>query len=195
MRMYDPSSGSIEIDGEDIRSMDLENLRSRIGYVPQDVFLFSDSIQNNVSFGQTQSTLDEVKKYTEYAAIHTDIMSLPHQYETRVGERGVTLSGGQKQRISIARALIKDPDIVLLDDCLSAVDTNTEQHILSYLNTALSQKTTILITHRVNSLMDLDKIIVLEKGKIVEEGLHDDLIELKGYYYDLLQHQLKETQA
>ena len=148
LRMYDVSEGQILIDGKDIREHDLANLRKRIGYVPQDVFLFSDTIAGNVAFGKLDASRPEIEQFTKYAAVYQDIADLPDGFDTMVGERGVTLSGGQKQRISIARALIKEPDIVILDDCLSAVDTNTEQQILGYLNTSLSDKTSIIITHR-----------------------------------------------
>jgi ATP-binding cassette subfamily B protein len=160
--------------------------------VPQDVFLFSDTIANNIAFGKRDATLEEVKQYAQYASIHNEIMDLPENYETMVGERGVTLSGGQKQRTSIARALLKQPDILLLDDCLSAVDTKTEKQILTYFEEALADKTVIIITHRIYSLLEFDKIIVLDEGRIVEEGDHHDLLANEGYYYDLYQKQIRE---
>jgi ATP-binding cassette subfamily B protein len=191
-RMYDVTEGSIKIDGRDLREHSLDNLRQRIGYVPQDVFLFSDTIANNIAFGKRDATLEEVKQYAQYASIHNEIMDLPENYETMVGERGVTLSGGQKQRTSIARALLKQPDILLLDDCLSAVDTKTEKQILTYFEEALADKTVIIITHRIYSLLEFDKIIVLDEGRIVEEGDHHDLLANEGYYYDLYQKQIRE---
>ncbi len=192
VRLYDVSEGSIEIDGKDIREIDLANLRKRVGYVPQDVFLFSDSIAKNIQFGRRDASQTEVETFAKYAAVHKDIAELPMQYETLVGERGVTLSGGQKQRVSIARALIKQPDIVILDDCLSAVDTNTEKQILDYFDTALANKTAIIITHRIYGLLEFDKIIVLDDGKISEEGTHEELLAMKGYYFDLFEKQSRE---
>lgn len=189
VRMYDPTQGSVKIDGKDIRQHDLHNLRRRIGYVPQDVFLFSDTVDRNIAFGRTEATRTEVEQFAEYAAVKDDIMSLPKGFDTLVGERGVTLSGGQKQRISIARALLKDPDILVLDDCLSAVDTRTEQKILDYFEDQLKGKTVVLITHRVNQLPDFDKIIVIENGRIIEEGNHESLLEKKGAYHELFEQQ------
>ncbi|HMO38151.1 MAG TPA: ABC transporter ATP-binding protein [Saprospiraceae bacterium] len=192
VRMYDVSSGTIRIDGRDIRQHDLSNLRERIGYVPQDVFLFSDTITNNVAFGTTTDEAAEVEQFARYAAVYEDINDLPQRFDTVLGERGVTLSGGQKQRVSIARALIKKPDIVILDDCLSAVDTNTEKQILGYFTEALSDKTAIIITHRIYSLLQFDKIIVLQDGCIIEEGTHDQLMARKGYYAELYERQTVE---
>lgn len=192
VRMYDVTDGSIKIDQRDLRKHDLANLRKKIGYVPQDVFLFSDSIANNIAFGRRDASEEEIKEFAKHAAVYDDIMGLNEQFQTMVGERGVTLSGGQKQRVSIARALIKKPDIVVLDDCLSAVDTNTEKQILGYFSNALSDKTAIIITHRIYSLLQFDKIIVLDEGKIVEQGTHDELIEQKGYYADLYEKQSME---
>lgn len=194
VRMYDITEGTIRIDGEDIREMDLANLRQRIGYVPQDIFLFSDTVANNVAFGKANASQAEIEEFTRYAAVYEDIKGLSEGFETLVGERGVTLSGGQKQRVSIARALIKQPDIVLLDDCLSAVDTNTEKQILGYLDQTLSDKTAIIITHRIYSLLNFDKIIVLEDGRIAQAGKHEELIAAGGYYAELYEKQLAEDE-
>lgn len=194
LRMYDVTEGSIELDGKNLKEHDLDNLRQRIGYVPQDGFLFSDTIANNIAFGKRNASREEVKQFARYASVHEDIEGLKKGYETLVGERGVTLSGGQKQRVAIARALIKQPDIIILDDCLSAVDTNTEKQILAYFNEFLADKTTIIITHRIYSLLTFDKIIVLEEGRIAEEGTHQELLKIGGYYADMFEKQsLEET--
>jgi len=189
LRMYDPSEGEILIDGKNIKLHDLDNIRRKIGYVPQDVFLFSDTVTNNIGFGKGSITQEEAETYAAHAAIHAEIADLPEGYETMMGERGVTLSGGQKQRISIARAFVKDPDIVILDDCLSAVDTDTEQKIMQYLNEALQNRTSIIITHRIHNLLSFDKILVLEDGEIAEIGTHDELLEKGGYYKEMLEQQ------
>jgi len=188
LRMYDITSGQISIDGKPLQQLDLTNLRRRIGYVPQDGFLFSDSVANNIAYG-SDSSIERIEQFAKNTAIHEEIMSLPEQYQTIVGERGVTLSGGQKQRISIARALIKDPDIIVLDDCLSAVDAETEQRILEYLNEHLQDKTTIVITHRISTLMTYDNILVLKDGVIVEQGKHDELISQSGLYKEMFERQ------
>ena len=192
MRMFDVTEGQILVDGKNIKEHNIEMIRSKIGYVPQDVFLFSDTISANISFGITDYDKKDIEKYATYASVYDDIVKLPNGFETLVGERGVTLSGGQKQRISIARAFMKNPDIVLLDDALSAVDTTTEQNILSYFQKALSDKTSIIISHRANNLLNYDKIIVLENGQIVEEGTHDDLISTDGFYNSVYQQQMMQ---
>lgn len=195
VRMYDVTSGRITIDGKDIREHDLDNLRERIGYVPQDIFLFSDTIANNIAFGHAGAEREEIEQFARHAAVYHDIKGLTHGFDTLVGERGVTLSGGQKQRVSIARALIKKPDIVILDDCLSAVDTNTEQQILGYFNTALKDKSAIIITHRIYGLLQFDKIIVLDDGRVVETGTHDELLRNGGYYAELFEKQSAEDSS
>lgn len=168
LRLYDPDEGEILVNNRNIKEYDLSDLRQKIGYVPQDVFLFSDNISNNISFGLLQDVnTEKIREYAAYAAVKTEIERLPDAYDTLVGERGVTLSGGQKQRISIARALIKNPEMIILDDCLSAVDTETEKIILEYLNDQLRDKTAIIITHRLSSLLNIDKIAILHEGNLI----------------------------
>lgn len=189
LRMYDPTSGRILLDGQALRAYDLDHLRQRIAYVPQDVFLFSDTIEANIRFGAPEATRAEVETFARYAAVYADVAGLPDGFDTRIGERGITLSGGQKQRISIARALIKKPDLVILDDCLSAVDTQTEHVIIDVLNRELAAKTALIITHRILGMLDYDRIIVLDQGRLVEEGTHEDLLAAQGIYFDLWQQQ------
>jgi ATP-binding cassette subfamily B protein len=191
--MFDVTDGQILIDGKDIKTHNIKIIRDRISVVPQDVFLFSDSIAGNISFGNPNATIEQIKEYAAYASIHNEIENLPRQYETLVGERGVTLSGGQKQRISIARAFIKKPDVIILDDALSAVDTTTEQNILNYFDQAIKDKTAIIITHRANNLLNYDKILVLDEGKIVEDGTHETLITKDGFYASVYQQQSMQT--
>jgi ATP-binding cassette subfamily B protein len=189
VRMYDASEGQILMDEQDIRERDLFELRRQIGYVPQDVFLFSDTVYGNIAFGKDGASREEAEYFAQHAAIHQEIMGLSEGYDTLVGERGVTLSGGQKQRISIARAFAKQPNIILLDDCLSAVDSNTEAQILGYLQNSLANKTAIIITHRIYSMLQFDKIIVLDEHRIVEEGTHETLLAAGGYYAEMFEKQ------
>jgi ATP-binding cassette subfamily B multidrug efflux pump len=189
LRMYDPTSGRILIDGIPLKDFDLATLRESIAYVPQDVFLFSDTIEANIRFGSPSATREEAEQYARHAAVYDDIMGLPEGFETRIGERGITLSGGQKQRISIARALIKRPEFVILDDCLSAVDTHTEHTIIDFLNKELHNKTALIITHRILGMLDYDQILVVDQGRLVEQGTHDQLISRQGHYYELWQQQ------
>jgi ATP-binding cassette, subfamily B, multidrug efflux pump len=193
LRMYDPNQGKILIDGTDLRRFDLQDLRRQISYVPQDVFLFSDTVSGNIQFGLDHSDAEKVRQAAHYASVEKEIEGFAERYDTMIGERGVTLSGGQKQRISIARGLIKDPEIIVFDDCLSAVDAKTEKEILGNLYQYLQHKTAIIITHRIFSLFDFDRIVVLEDGKIVESGTHRELMELNGYYTYLYEQQQAEN--
>ncbi len=194
LRMYDVTDGEIKLDGRKIQTIDLKQLREQISYVPQDVFLFSETVANNIAFGVVNTDTDAVKKAARQASVEKEISLFSEQYETMVGERGVTLSGGQKQRISIARALIKEPKLVIFDDCLSAVDARTEKEIIGSLNDFLENKTAIIITHRIFSLFNFDKIVVLEEGVIAEEGTHYNLLKKKGYYAGLYARQQEQEQ-
>ena len=192
-RLYDIDEGSIIINKQEIDQVNLSNLRDSIGYVPQEAFLFSDSLKNNIKFGKEDATDEEVIEAAKNAQVHKNIIKFNHGYDTVLGERGITLSGGQKQRVSIARAIIKLPKILLFDDCLSAVDTETEEKILKNLNKITEGKTTIIVSHRVSSAKNANKIIVLEDGEIVQQGTHDTLIDIDGYYKHLYLKQLSET--
>jgi ATP-binding cassette subfamily B protein len=192
MRMFDVSSGSIELDGIPVKEMDLQELRRQISYVPQDGFLFSDTVENNIAFGSERMDTGAVREAARLAAVDRDIINFPKGYETEIGERGVTLSGGQKQRISIARALMKKAPILILDDCLSAVDARTEKEIIGNLKTVLEGRTSILITHRIFSLLNFDTIIVMDHGVIAEQGRHEELLSRKGLYFKMHQRQLQE---
>jgi len=193
-RLYDVDKGEILIDGKNIRDINLYNLRNCIGYVPQDAFLFSDSIRNNIRFGKTEATDEEVTEAAKNASVHKNIIKFSKGYDTVLGERGITLSGGQKQRVSIARAIIHDPQILLFDDCLSAVDTETEEKILNNLFKISKNKTTIIVSHRISSAKNADKIIILEDGAIVQQGSHHELIQQEGYYKKLYAKQLSEKE-
>jgi ATP-binding cassette, subfamily B, multidrug efflux pump len=193
MRLYDVDKGDVRVDGHDIRTLDLGHFRSQVGYVPQDVFLFSDTIRDNITFGSKGPVAQEdVEAAAKAAGIHKEIEELPDGYDTLVGERGVTLSGGQKQRISLARAFVQQPRLLLLDDCLSAVDANTEQAILRHLNIILKDRTAIIITHRIFSLLTFHNILVLDDGRIAEAGSHKELIAKKGLYFQLFEQQKRE---
>ncbi len=196
LRMYDPDEGSILIGGIDIRDIPIKTLRKNIGYVPQDVFLFSESVAYNIQFGQPESARSEqrARELASYASIAEEIEDFPRGYDSRIGERGVTLSGGQKQRISIARAFAKDAPILLLDDCLSAVDAGTEKRILENLDRYLQHRTALIITHRVFSIQEIDQILVMEEGRIAERGSHQQLLDMAGVYAELYEKQGREDQ-
>tara|TARA_B100001540_G_scaffold48683_2_gene43711 strand:+ start:191 stop:1954 length:1764 start_codon:yes stop_codon:yes gene_type:complete len=191
LRLFDIDKGQILIDDTDIKQLNISHFRKQIGYVPQDVFLFSDTIENNILFGTENKSFDLVKEAAENADLLRNINSFPEKFETKIGERGITLSGGQKQRVSIARAIIKEPKILILDDCLSAVDTKTENVILENMKKIMVNKTSIIISHRISSVKLAKKIIVIDSGKIIEEGNHKTLLERKGVYFDLYKQQLE----
>ncbi len=193
-RLYDVNKGQITIDGQPITTVNLYDLRNQISVVPQDAFLFSDSIKNNIKFGNENAKDETVIEAAKLAVVHDNIMLFNEQYETVLGERGITLSGGQKQRVSIARALIKNAPILLLDDCLSAVDTETEEIILNNLLAYCKDKTTLIVSHRVSSAKNADEILILEEGKIIEKGTHSELLALNGYYKELYVKQLSEKE-
>jgi ATP-binding cassette subfamily B protein len=195
LRFYDPDTGEILIDQHPLRQLDLNTYRRQISYVPQEVFLFSDTIANNISFATAQMEKPAIEEAAKRSSVHADITGFPQDYETMVGERGVTLSGGQKQRISIARALVKNPGFIVLDDCLSAVDSGTERNIMEQLNVYLQDKTAIIITHRIFSLLEFSRILVIDDGIIAEEGTHNELLKQNGIYADLYNRQQKEQEA
>ena len=192
LHMYNPQKGIITYDGIPLNKIDLTSLREQISYVPQDVFLFSETVSNNISFGLENATQERIITAARQASVHTEIERFQQGYKTMIGERGVTLSGGQKQRISIARALIKDPQIVIFDDCLSAVDARTEKEIIENLYNYLENKTALIITHRIFSLFKFDKIIVLDDGSIAEEGTHEELLQKNGIYTEMYNRQQAE---
>jgi ATP-binding cassette subfamily B protein len=193
-RLYDIDNGSILIDKTPIKEINLIDLRKDIGFVPQDPFLFSDTISNNIKFGNEKATKQEIIDAAKKAVVHQNILNFKDRYNTILGERGVTLSGGQKQRVSIARAIIKNPQILIFDDCLSAVDTETEEKILTNLEGVSRNKTTFIISHRVSSAKNADQIIILDKGEIIQQGSHNQLINEKGYYKELYEQQLLEKE-
>lgn len=195
MRMYDATDGEILVDNISIKEYDIHNLRSQMGYVPQDVFLFSDTIRNNAKFGSPTISDEQIEQAVKDADLYKNIMDFPEQFETKLGERGITLSGGQKQRLSIARAIAREPKILILDDCLSAVDTNTENIILNNLQRIMQNRTSLIISHRVSSAKLADKILVLDEGKVMEEGSHAELLEKGGIYAELYEKQLQTEET
>jgi ATP-binding cassette subfamily B multidrug efflux pump len=194
MRMYDTTGGEIRIDGRPVNQLNLNSYRSQLGFVPQEVFLFSDTIANNIAFSADVLDMPRVEQAARDAAVYHNIIEFEGGFKTMIGERGITLSGGQKQRVSIARAIIKEPQILIFDDCLSAVDTRTEEEILNNLGCIMQDKTSIIIAHRISTIKNADHILVMEEGRIAEQGNHDILMEMKGLYFDLYEKQLLEEQ-
>ena len=194
MRMYDADSGNVFIEDVSIKDVNLQKYRDQIGFVPQEVFLFSDTIKNNIAFGLNEVTDEQVDQAAKDAAVYANIKGFDLQFQTMLGERGITLSGGQKQRVSIARALIKNPGILIFDDCLSAVDTRTEEEILRNLGKVMNGKTSILIAHRISTIKNADKILVLDDGRVIEQGTHDELLKLDAAYAEMYQNQLLEEE-
>ncbi|WDF67810.1 ABC transporter ATP-binding protein [Sphingobacterium oryzagri] len=193
LRMYDADSGTVYYDDKPVQQLQTESLRAQIGFVPQQVFLFSDTIANNIAFGMDTLVMDKAEQAAKDAAVYENIVGFENGFLTAIGERGITLSGGQKQRVSIARALIKDPEILIFDDCLSAVDTKTEEEILRNLGRIMKDKTTIFIAHRISTIKNADHILVLDDGKIIEEGTHEELLAKGGDYFELHEKQLLES--
>jgi ATP-binding cassette subfamily B multidrug efflux pump len=193
-RMYDVSEGAVLIDGTDIRTIPLEVLRRNIGYVPQETFLFSDTLAENIRYGAEEGSEEEIREAAEIARISRDVEEFQEGYKTMLGERGITLSGGQKQRTSIARAIMRRPKILILDDALSAVDTYTEEEILTRLRGTMKGRTCILISHRISTVKDADLIVVLNDGIIAERGRHDELVAKGGIYAELHRKQLLEEE-
>jgi ATP-binding cassette subfamily B protein len=195
LRLFDPTEGEILIDQTNLKEIDLARWKDKIGYVPQDVFLFSDTLANNIAFGSNplnKNSMLEIEEAAKQASLHANILEFEQGYETRVGERGITLSGGQKQRVAIARAFIKNPEVLLLDDCLSALDTKTESEILKHLQSIKINKTSLIVSHRVSSVKDADQILVLDQGKIIEKGTHEELMSLNGSYCEIYNKQMQE---
>jgi ATP-binding cassette subfamily B protein len=195
LRLFDPTEGEILIDQTRLQEIDLAKWKDKIGYVPQDVFLFSDTLANNIAFGSNplnKNSMLEIEEAAKQASLHANILEFEQGYETRVGERGITLSGGQKQRVAIARAFIKNPEVLLLDDCLSALDTKTESEILKHLQSIKINKTSLIVSHRVSSVKDADQILVLDQGKIIEKGTHEELMSLNGSYCEIYNKQMQE---
>jgi ATP-binding cassette subfamily B protein len=193
-RLFDPTSGAVLLDGIDLRKLDPSELRRHIGFVPQETFLFSATLAANIAFGVEEATPQQIRRAAEMAGLAGDIEGFPLGYDTMVGERGITLSGGQKQRTAIARALLRDPRILILDDALSAVDTATEERILTHLAGVMRGRTVILISHRVSTVRQAGTIVVLERGRIVERGSHEELVEAGGYYAELCRKQMLEEE-
>lgn len=193
-RLWEAPEGAMYLDGRPLREWPLAELHRAIGFVPQDTFLFSETIRENIAFGAPQASNDDVARAAVVANIYSEIQEFPQKFDTMVGERGITLSGGQKQRTALARAVIRDPKILILDDSLSSVDTDTEEKILRQLQEVMRARTTILISHRCSTVKHADQIVVLREGRIVERGTHDELLRHGGYYYDLYQKQLLEEE-
>jgi len=194
-RLYDPTTGEVILDGENMQQVNLHTLRENVAYVPQDVFLFSDTIIKNIAFGKDDATQEEIAQAATWAGVYDNIMAFPKGFETIIGERGITLSGGQKQRVAIARALIRQPKILILDDCLSAVDTHTENEILNHLKTLMANRSTLIISHRISSVKLADRILVLDQGEIIEQGTHEELMKLNGAYREIYDKQLLVEEA
>jgi len=191
-RFYDCTKGKVLIDGYDVRNVEMNSLREHIGIISQDIFLFSDTIASNIAFGRPDATMEEIERAARIADAHDFIMELPKGYETVVGERGVGLSGGQRQRIAIARAILSDPQILILDNATSSVDMETERKIQNTLRKIMANRTTLIIAHRISSVKDADQIIYLEDGVIVERGTHEELLKIKGRYYQTFLEQYRE---
>jgi ATP-binding cassette, subfamily B, multidrug efflux pump len=192
--MYDVTGGEILIDYDPVKKLNLESYRSQIGFVPQEVFLFSDTIANNIAFSADVLDMPKIEQAAKDAAVYGNIIELDKGFETLIGERGVTLSGGQKQRVSIARAIVKHPQILIFDDCLSAVDTRTEEEILHNLGRIMQGKTNIIIAHRISTIKNADKILVMDNGEIIEQGTHQELMQLGATYFELYEKQLLEEE-